>query len=136
MSLLVLGGAVLLNSLAVALKPQVRAHGSDIRTITVSLAIGDFKFTDLRIYDSNSIERYVFAAGELVFANGTIRNNGTVTATATIVITDADTGEVLGTTYTVPNVGPGGQTIIGSYLPMLVGAMPNRNWNIMFSITP
>jgi len=134
--LIILGAGIGISLASVLLhKTQtLRVHGSDVRTIAITLAEGDFVFTDLRIYGLDLVERYEFTEGEQVLYNGMILNNGGL-ENARIDVSDADTLEPLGY-FLINNVGAGIEVAISAVGAVVVGTMPSKNWNVKFTLTP
>jgi len=107
--------------------------GSEVKTLSLTLSTGNFKFVTLAAVDSKGVARSYYASGEPVYLKVTIRNDGAVDATAIIKITDVDTAAV------VTSIGTGVCAPTASLTldpPPKIGTMPNRNWNLKVEVTP
>lgn len=105
--------------------------GSDVKTVTLTLASGDFRFDWARVVDKAGVERGVFGEGEMVYMDVKATNKGDVPAKAEFTITDIDTGEVIVVAHS-GMLDPGKHWGITGE----VGYMPDRDWHLEFRVTP
>ena len=102
------------------------------RVVTVPLAYGDFSYTLLEPCDVDGTPKTYFKEGETVYFNIKGINNGTGDEGAIIVITDVETGEELKRIGTMV-VSPGEEF---SALAVLIGTMPDHDWQVKCEMTP
>jgi len=107
-------------------------HGSEVRTLTVTLAVGSFAYTLLEACNSAGSPKSIFAKGATVYANIKGINNGEGEASATIVVKDVDTGSTIKTITT--GVMDSGEVF--EIRAVAIGTMPDRDWTLEFSMTP
>jgi len=116
--------------------------GSETLTLTIGLeAVGAANF-GFDAYNPPWDLRKVFAvkdkykAGESVYVHYCVKNNGTAAGGATIVVKDIDTGATL-KTWIVPSIDPGYRYKTDpDGTGAFVGAMPNKDWRLSFTVTP
>lgn len=101
---------------------------ADTKSLTITLGAGNFSFTILEALKS------YYAEGETVKIHYEIKNNGNITAKATIVASDDDTGLDI-TTYVIADVEPG-ESIKTVEPHATLGKMPNKDWNVTFKLFP
>lgn len=102
----------------------------ETRSVTIALAAGAgvFNFTLLEPVQAS------YKEGDSVYVKYTVKNNGTLSSGASIVVKDTATGATL-TSYSVSEIPPGYSfTTTGSHA--YVGKMPNKNWSLQFVLTP
>lgn len=110
----------------------------ETRDVTLQIAEGNFKYEVLETVGEESpsggpaTPRTRFRAGETVYVHYKVRNDGTVPAKATIVVTDIDAAKEV-TRYITADVDPGWRYEI---FKATVGTMPNKDWKLRFAMTP
>jgi len=105
---------------------------AETKVITVPLAAGNFAYTLLQTCDPTGAAKTYYAKGDPVHANIKGKNNGNVSAGASIVVKDLDTGvEVkrIGTEVVAPGA-------IFTVAAVLIGTMPSKDWRLEFKMTP
>lgn len=102
----------------------------DTKNITVNLPTGaaSFIFTKLNPVKSEYVE------GASVYVEYGVKNAGTDYGGAQIDVKDRDTSVKI-TSYTIPEIPPG-QAFTTTGTHAYVGKMPNKNWNLTFTVTP
>jgi len=114
---------------------------SDTTTLTVSLSmeaeVPNFVFdaySGVPLTPSAFPVKSSYAVGESVYIHFCVKNVGNKASTATVTVTDLDTGAVI-TTYSIPITDPGWRwKTSGS--GAFVGPMPNKNWRLQLKVEP
>jgi hypothetical protein len=106
---------------------------AETKVITALVATGNFKFVKLETCDVNGTAKTYFAAGERVYFNSTIRNDGPVEDGAKVEIIDVDTATRL-KLYGTVMIAPGASSSALSKAE--IGVMPAKDWKLQFVMTP
>lgn len=109
------------------------AHGSDSANISFLLSEGNMKFSKME-----ATKQY-WGAGETLYVNWGVRNDGQVAAQATITFTDTSTGAVIGqiksaTLNPTESQGQSNASLVwnGVYAKMPAG----RNLTVLVQVSP
>jgi len=119
-------------------EPRAAPHGSEEKTVTVTISSGNFKYETLETVGSESpiagpaTARSKFKVGETVYLHYKVRNDGDIADTPKIKVTDSDTGTDVAS-YTGSSTDPGWKYEV---FKATVGTMPNKTWNLKCALTP